>query len=122
MDLSSGVAFLNWFKERAEFRKAGTILPRRILKCSNRRQQHKVILICDLYCIPTKSGYLLAADCRNSGVLIINTRSCHLQGSPYNAGGGTTWIGNHGMADEQWGNNLMKWYISMNKLPMPVVV
>lgn len=96
-------------KSKAEHIKKGSILPRRIGKCSKRRLQHLFVAGCNQYALPTPSGYLLFSE-NNDGefecaLRILEQRAgshvnLNFKGSPYSDGGCTNWIGNNQMSDE----------------------
>lgn len=67
---------LDEIKSRAQFFKQGSIIPRRILACSKRRQQHLFRFGSDSWVIPTKTGYLVICNTDQEGASAINIKRC----------------------------------------------
>lgn len=95
-------------KARAQFFKRGHIIPRRILRCSQRRYQHLLRFGSDVWALPMPKGYMLLADMtdeKHSVALSLGrgfpkNPTKILVGSPYHKNGGTQWVGNYRMSDE----------------------
>lgn len=79
-------------KARAQLFKAGSIVPRRALKCTKRKAQHLVTFWADTYVIPGPTGYVMFAEGLNDFFLSHRTGHWSLgqdhefQGSPYHPG------------------------------------
>lgn len=116
--MSNEQLFLDWFKERSEFFKAGSIIPQRILK-GKRKWKHLFKFGSDSWALPTPNGYLVAVDTwKGLGAVHVkfmkNCVKLDLNGSPY--GGVTNWVGNHAGNDEVWSKILEERYnLSMGK-------
>jgi hypothetical protein len=97
------------FKAAAEFFPAGRIVPQRIIK-GPRKFKSGVIFGADSWALPTRKGYLIACDMRNSDhcVSIKKAHDCKFTGSPYFPPGSyTSWVSSgHFGSDDAWIENL----------------
>lgn len=78
-----------YFKRNGERFKKGSIIPARILK-GKRKNQCKLKFAADVYCLPTKYGYLVV--CFDSSTIVISIRGVKdatFNGSPYLVNGET---------------------------------
>lgn len=102
--------FLDWFKGRAEFFKAGSIVPQRILK-GKRKWKHLLKFSSDCWALPTPAGYIVAVDVLRGRAAVrfdsVTGISINFSGSPY--GGVTQFIGNE-YGDEKWSQSLERQY------------
>lgn len=77
-------------KSRAKFFKAGSIIPRNILKCSRRKYQHIVRFGADTWAMPGATGWVCIQRHTkdSSAIKIVRGGKGHLvfSGSPYQSG------------------------------------
>ena len=95
------------FKAKAEFFKAGSIIPQRVLK-GPRKVKHLIKFGSDSWVMPSYGGYIVAFDCKDTGSAIkINwqLKNANLYGSPY-GNWETFWCGNTKTSDEKWIENI----------------
>tara|TARA_R110002126_G_scaffold210876_6_gene357402 strand:- start:1849 stop:2193 length:345 start_codon:yes stop_codon:yes gene_type:complete len=99
-------------KEKGEFHRRGKILPSRILKCSNKKEAHRVVTGSDQWAFPTNKGYILFVENNNNFSFLLKVSSLNLclEGSPYSKGG-THWVGNFQLSDEEALNIFNKHYL-----------
>lgn len=107
-------------RSRAQLFKAGSIIPRRVLKCHRRSAQHLLKFYNDTYVIPGPTGYVCFMECDPAFVMRLDKpptklgESFTFTGSPYQPGG-THWFGQHDVTVEQFRSNVveaMKPYVS----------
>ena len=97
--------FIDQLKARSQFFKKGHIIPTRVLRCSKRKMQHTVQFGSDVWVLPTKSGYLCLCDMTIEGASAVHLSrvvgNTNYNGSPYHIGG-THWVGNFELTDEEF--------------------
>lgn len=90
-------------KARAKFYKAGSIIPRNILKCSRRKYQHIIRFGSDTWAIPGATGWVCISHHSpgSSAVQIVRGGKGDLvfDGSPYQSGG-THFEGDYQISEE----------------------
>ena len=82
---------------KAEFFKAGSIIPQRVLRSDKRKLKHKIVFGSDSYVFPYKNGYIVACMTNNDGCIIKikdGVKNIKLTGSPYHIKGCTFFVGN----------------------------
>lgn len=92
-------------KSRAKFFKAGSIIPRNILKCRPRKYQHIVRFGLDTWAIPGATGWVCIQHHTKDSSAIKIVRgvkgSIVLDGSPYHPGN-TYWVGDFQISKEDF--------------------
>lgn len=95
------------FKEKAEFFKAGSIIPQRVAKVTPRKESYKVVFGSDSWVLPAINGYVVAVNTADKGSALYvknKFKNIKINGSPY--GVGTFFMGNAGLSDGEWLSSL----------------
>lgn len=87
------ITSLQQLKDRAQFFKAGSIIPARIFRCAPRKFQHKLKFAGDSWALPTRHGYLLVIevkDLEDPAIRVEGSKfpiSLNVRGCPYHPKG-----------------------------------
>lgn len=102
---------LDAIKARAKFFKAGSIIPRNILKCSRRKYQHIARFGSDTWAIPGETGWVCIQHHTKDSAAIKIVRGGKgrlvFAGSPYQKGN-TRWEGDFQITAEQHLNSVIE--------------
>lgn len=97
------------FKEKAEFFKAGSIVPQRVAKVTPRKASYMVVFGSDSWVLPAINGYVVAVNTADKGTALyvknkFKNIKIKINGSPY--GVGTFFMCNAGLSDGEWLSSL----------------
>lgn len=115
---------LDEIKNRAQFFKKGSIIPRRILACSKRRQQHLFRFGSDSWVIPTKTGYLVICNTDQEGASAINIKRYRNVGDMtfgHKLGRKVLFQGNSSVGPVEHESSVLKALLEMNLESLPSV-
>lgn len=112
LETAEALVQLERLKSRAQFFKAGAIIPRRVLKCSHRKLQHIARFGAGHYVLPGRKGYVCFSQQRGTSAIDLRAakrmrKTIVLRGSPYHPRpSATEWVHCNGISVETWVANI----------------